>query len=360
MNERLNVIHIVDSLATGGAERVAVNMANVLAEKGVNVHLCVTRSEGGLKALIDPRVKYLFLNRKGVVGLKGICNLRRYIRKNKIKIAHAHSSSAFTAVLSTIGTRCKVVWHDHLGNPEYLAKRELLLLLLCRRFSYVYAVNYDLTKWNTDVLHVSSDKVEYLPNFPVLSDGQEHVRLPGNKPFKMICTANLREQKDHFTLIKAVAEHTDKVDLYLVGNDWNDNYSKEVKKTIAEYGIAGSVHILGSRNDILSILKECDIGILSSKSEGLPVSLLEYGLAGLPVICTSVGECATVLGNGEYGMLVESGDVDGLSSAIERMLSDEKLRAGYASKFHKHVMENYSKDAIMEHVINKYYDLIHE
>ena len=54
-------------------------------------------------------------------------------------------------------------------------------------------------------------------------------------------------------------------------------------------------------------LHGADCGVLSSVSEGLPVSLLEYGMAGLPVIVTDVGQCAEVVGNGRFGRVVPPG-----------------------------------------------------
>lgn len=361
MNTSLHVLHIVDSLYLGGAERVAVNLVNALAEKGVDVHLCVTRKEGPLKQFLDERVHYLFLEKKGKADFECVRRLRNYIQKNHINVVHAHSSSFFIAVLATVKCLCKIVWHDHYGNAEALSERKSLILrLFSKRFSFVYSVNNKLKQWATDYLKIDKRMIEFLPNYPDLNIEQRFTQLPGKKTFKIICLANLRPQKDHLTLLCALKKNMDLVELYLVGSDSKNKYSQEIMQYIEQNGLNEVVHILGGRSDIYSILKQCHIGILSSKSEGLPVSLLEYGLAGLPVICTSVGECPEVLGHGKYGLLVEPGDVEGLSNAMKRLIEDEEFRNELALKYQRHVLSNYSKEAIVESIMAVYEELIDE
>ena len=65
MNKKLKVIQLIDSLKPGGAEMMAVNIANELGcEDGIASHLCATRLEGGLKEKLTPAVHYFFLNKK--------------------------------------------------------------------------------------------------------------------------------------------------------------------------------------------------------------------------------------------------------------------------------------------------------
>ena len=86
MNKKLNVIQLIDSLRAGGAEMMAVNIANGLAEEGVESHICATRVEGSLKVKINKQRGYLFLNKKYSIDLKAIFKLYRYIKMNGITI----------------------------------------------------------------------------------------------------------------------------------------------------------------------------------------------------------------------------------------------------------------------------------
>ena len=91
--KKLGVIQIIDSLNAGGAEVLAVNIANGLSEHEINSHLCTTRKEGVLKENILKEVGYIFLNRKKTIDFYSIFKLSKYIKTNNITIIHAHSTS---------------------------------------------------------------------------------------------------------------------------------------------------------------------------------------------------------------------------------------------------------------------------
>ena len=95
----MKVLQLIDSLDPGGAEKMAVTLANSLAEEIEESHLCATRKEGLLKELIAESVQYIFLDKSGSLDLGGLNRLRKYVRKHEINIIHAHSSSYFWATL---------------------------------------------------------------------------------------------------------------------------------------------------------------------------------------------------------------------------------------------------------------------
>ena len=96
--------------------------------------------------------------------------------------------------------------------------------------------------------------------------------------------------------------------------------------------------------DISNILNQATIGVLSSKSEGLPVSLLEYGLAKLPVVVTNVGECGKVVENGKSGIVVEKENSLELADALDELINSEEKRKEYAELHYNNVIEKYSEN----------------
>src|SRR5690606_14684968 len=107
----------------------------------------------------------------------------------------------------------------------------------------------------------------------------------GKDDFKIICVANLRPQKDHLNLLKAfeMLEPDLKVSLHLIGEDPGTEYSTSLRKSIENSPVKLKIFFYGIQSDIIHLLKQADLGVLSSRSEGLPLALLEYGMAGLPV-----------------------------------------------------------------------------
>lgn len=98
----MRIVQIIDSLETGGAERMAVNYANSLSNQIEFSGLIVTRKEGLLRNYVSKNVFYLFLEKKSSFDLKAVFKLKNYIKSNNVDIMHAHSSSFFIAVLVKI------------------------------------------------------------------------------------------------------------------------------------------------------------------------------------------------------------------------------------------------------------------
>jgi len=361
--KKIRVMQMIDSLSIGGAERVSVNYANAISdeEEFVSFHCC-TREEGMLKGFLSENVETFFMNKKSSMDFFSHLKLIKYIRKNKISIIHAHSTSFLTALIIKPFTGIKIVWHDHYGKSDYIQNRPTSIFKLPSVFfSYVITVNQILKKWADETLLIDVSKIEYIPNYADLVFDDSIPNIPGKEGKRIVLLANLRPQKDHLNALKAFKKLLDKDykdwSLLLVGRDFDDKYSASLKRYIEDNEVANNVFILGSRNDTAQILKNCAIGLLSSKSEGLPVALLEYALASIAVVVSDVGECSSVLDNGNIGQLIKSEDSQVLSDALEKYMSSDEYRIQEAKKLHDYVQKNYSKKSIMKHIISKYKDI---
>ena len=175
----MRIIQLIDSLAPGGAERMAVNYANALSDKVAFSGLVATRKEGDLKKQLHTGVAYFFLNRKSTIDLTALFKLRRYVLAHQVSIVHAHTSSFLLAVLlKCTCPRIKIVWHDHNGN-RVLNKGSYNRVI--KWFSYffngVFTVNSELESWAKTHLKVS--KVRFVSNFATKNKKR-------NKDYKII------------------------------------------------------------------------------------------------------------------------------------------------------------------------------
>lgn len=353
----MRVLQIIDTLEAGGAERVAVNLANALVEEVDGSFLCATRKEGALKSILKQEVQYLFLNRSSTLDIQALVKLHKFVKRNNITHIHAHASSFFiTTIIKFLRPKLKLVWHDHYGKSEFLKQRPKTILKMCSRsFNHILSVNSRLKDWSEENLKATS--VSYLPNYAELDNQPEITVLKGEAIKRIVCLANLRPQKDHLTLLKAFQQligiYND-WSLHLIGQDFRDDYSKAIKAFIVDSALEGKVFAYGSCPDISAILKQCDIGVLSSKSEGLPLALIEYGLAELPVVATRVGDCHLVISNEKEGQLVKPQDVLELKKALENYINHPE-KAKLAGEFLKlNVLKNFSKSATIHKIIRIY------
>ena len=142
----MKVLQLIDSLNPGGAERIAVNLANMLCHHLEASHLCVTRQEGGLKSSLSPEVNYHFLGKRRSVDLKALFRLKRLIKDHKIDVVHAHTTSYFLAAqLKFILKGVKIIWHEHHGaRNTYSDSKNRAVIKAARKFDAIITVNPDL------------------------------------------------------------------------------------------------------------------------------------------------------------------------------------------------------------------------
>ncbi|ALJ04578.1 hypothetical protein APS56_05240 [Pseudalgibacter alginicilyticus] len=353
----MKVLQLIDSLNAGGAERMAVNYANSLTSHIEKSYLCATREEGLLKESLVKEVQYLFLNKKAIVDFKAIKTLNVFIKKNNIQVIHAHATSYFLAtIIKILNPKLVLIWHDHYGKSEYLNERPTFVLKWCSKlFNHIFSVNKKLKAWAENVLLAKS--VTFLPNYAVLITGKAVTQLKGENGARIICLANLRPQKDLMNLLKAFKKIDKKCPawtLHLVGQDFNDDYSDTIKEYIINQYLEQRVFLYGSCSDTNYILKQSTIGVLSSKSEGLPLALLEYGLAKLPAIATNVGDCYKVISKKSEGLLVEPQNDIVLAEALITYINDLDLRQQVSKNLHEKVSSNFSEVKVVKALIEIY------
>ncbi|WP_396597047.1 glycosyltransferase [Dokdonia sp. R86516] len=358
----MKVLQLIDSLDAGGAERMAVNIANANAMAGVESYLCSTVRGGALEKMINKNVQYFILNKKSRLDYRALNLFFKYLKDTNIDIIHAHSTSIQLAVLSKIKyPKIKILWHNHFGLSTEIRGVALSKIKIFSRFIDVsIAVNQKLLIWAQDNLYTK--KNFFINNFSLLSTSTSvsHLTtLKGGNGKRILLLANLRPVKNHINLMKVFKESLLKYPgwtLHFVGKDFNDDYSKLIDDFIKTEKLEGIVFCYGSRSDISNILSQSTIGVLVSNSEGLPLSLLEYGNAALPVITTNVGQCAKIVGCN--GFIIDDVNAE-MFQALERVFSmkPENLKI-IGENFKRSLEVNYSEKAFMNKILPIYKGLI--
>ncbi|MBA3257810.1 MAG: glycosyltransferase family 4 protein [Pyrinomonadaceae bacterium] len=360
---RVGVMHITDTLDAGGAERVAVDLVNVLPREHYRAHLCTTRRDGLLADLVAENVGRLRLERERRFDVKALGRMTDYIQRNQIQILHAHGPSLFIAAMAAFfPPHPALIWHNHYGRYALEDRPAWLYRLATRRVSGVIAVNRPLVEWSQRQLRVPAERTWYVPNFVSEAErnGEPLSDLPGKAGGRIVCVANLNSEKDHLTLLRAMAlviRQAPVAHLLLVGAANEPAYLDLVRKEISRQDLGQHISLLGQQQDVSAILRACDIGVLSSASEGLPMALLEYGMAGLPTVATRVGQCAEVLDDGRAGILIPPAAPDKLAEALVSLLRSPERRTILGNRFYRRVREVYSPGPVIQQ-ISRVYDTV--
>lgn len=351
----MRIVQLIDSLEAGGAERMAVNLANGLAKKVEFSGLISTRKEGILKNQIQPKVFYLFLHKKSAIDLVALFRLRNYCRDHAITHVQAHATSFFTAfLLRLLLPKLKLIYHHHYGLSADSKQQKPHLLRFCSHFFIgIIVVNEPLKKWAQK--NLACTNVYYLSNFVTpISFNQLFTPLAGLNEKRILCLANLRQEKNHQLLLAVanllIQSHPEWT-FHLVGKDFNDEYAFQLKSQIIQKRLDQHVFIYGTRADIGPIAHSCSIGILTSVSEGLPLALLEYGFYGLPVVVSNVGGIPGLVVHQKEGFVVPTGSIDLFYKSLVELIDNQNLRLRFGQAFKNKIQENYSEESAINNFL---------
>jgi glycosyltransferase involved in cell wall biosynthesis len=187
------------------------------------------------------------------------------------------------------------------------------------------------------------------------ADPALRARLAGSPDRPLVLTAaRLSPQKAIDGLLSAAVLVPDAI--FAIAGDGPDRAALEARAQAL--GIAPRVRFLGPRDDIPELLAACDLFVLPSLFEGLPLSVLEAMAAGKPVAATRIPGTDEAVADGETGILVPPGDAPALAAAIRAFLSDPALarRAGEAGR--ERVRTRFTASAMVDGVVAAYEELL--
>lgn len=163
--------------------------------------------------------------------------------------------------------------------------------------------------------------------------------------------SELHKNKGLDFLITACQNLPTNVSVYIIG----DGEEKEnLKNLIREKDLEEKVYLVGKINNAKKLLRAFDIFTLTSRTEALPYTILEAGLAGCAVIASRVGGIPEVIDNAKSGILIKSGDTEELTRAIKYLIEREEKRKQFGETLQKNIEENFSKQKMIDQTIRFY------
>jgi glycosyltransferase involved in cell wall biosynthesis len=175
---------------------------------------------------------------------------------------------------------------------------------------------------------------------------------PARIPPRLVMVARFGAQKDHRTLLRALAELGGLAwELDLVGEG---PLLADTQALAASLGIAGRVHFLGQRMDVDRILANAQVSLLITNWEGFPLSILEAMRANLPVVASGVGGVGESVRDGETGFVVPQGGVAPLRERVRQLLMDAALRVRLGARGRAVYEEHFALDQAVSKTLAVY------
>ncbi len=268
-----------------------------------------------------------------VYDLLGLFELIRLMRRLRPEIVHANSSKAgvlarLAAALRRVPVRIFTVhgWafkaHSGLAARLYLTADRLMRPLT----TMIICVSDNERAAGLAMRTCREDRTVVIKNAVEL---QEARLDPTAVPPVVLSVGRLKAPKDFSTLVKAMALLPRDSCRLRVAGDGPERAA--LSEEIEQFGLGNSIELLGDRDDVSELLREASLFVLSSRSEGMPMSVLEAMATGVPVVASAVGGIPELVAGEESGLLVDPGDSAALAAAIARVIDDAEIRLRFAA-----------------------------
>jgi len=379
----MRIVMLIETLGGGGAERVTVDLARLLAARGHDLTIAVPRMPPTWRSASEHatlREQVAELHRAGVRVLAWHRQskyapwewrpLARLLIRHRPHVLHAHKlGGALWAVL--LGRLCGVpviVAHDHGASAWPEARRTFVYRHVVGPLAdRVITVSRAHRDEMVERRGVPAHKVAIVINGtdgagPSTDAPRERLGLPQDAPV-VAAVAMLRPEKGLDILVRALAlvrtAHPTVRAVVAGGGIVTHRDEPERLRTLtADLQLEDAVTFLGPRTDIANVLAAADVAVNSSHEEGTPIAVLEYMEAGLPIVATSVGGVPDMLRDGDEALLVPPGDPVALAGAVNRVLADAELARRLGSNGQRRRRSDFTLERTVEAVEALYRDAL--
>jgi len=356
------VVHISRSLDTGGAEVQIVNLVTELRHEFDVSVVCLHEKGSMAGRLEDLGISVEVYRFKTRWSPASLWRLARYLRREGAEVVQSHLygpnvSGIAAATLAGVPVRIATVHGmEHWGT----SRQQRADRWMDRWRQAVLCVSEAVRKMYLENTDCPPGKCRTIPNGVDLSRLQDprprtevlgELGIPsGNKVVGVV--ARLVGEKNLSLFLEAAAEIRgvrEDVSFLIVG--YGDQ-REALERQAGALGLGDAVRFTGLRSDVPDLLGVMDCFLLTSRTEGLPVVLLEAMGSGVPVVATDVGGVGEIIRSREDGFLVPPGDRDGLVSGALAIL-DHPERAAELQRVGRRWAEEFS----IENVARKHADL---
>ena len=348
----------------GGAQKHVYDLSNQLKSDGHQVSI-LSSGEGAFKTLIDNSdidfisLKWLKREFSIIPDFKCIWSMRNIIKKNIPDIVAIHSAKAgLLCRIACIGLNSKIVFTahgwSHIRDANKFKKNVFILIerFLSKFTDNVICVSKADVAYATDTIKIPENKIFFCPNGVkehsskiLVSDNRRDIKL------KLLSVVRFQAPKDFNTLIDALEIiRNEDWELSIIG-DGED--IEIVKAIVVEKNLQNKIFILGFQSDVKSFYEACDAVILISRSEGLPMSLIEAMSYSKVIIGSRVGGIPELIQDNRNGFLIDSNDSITLAERIKLLINKQCL-TDMGEKSFEIYKDNYSFEKMMFNIYKVY------
>jgi glycosyltransferase involved in cell wall biosynthesis len=351
----MRVLHVIATGQRRGAEVFAADLVAAMAAPQVRQHVAVLHG-------VPPWAVGFTVPSTALGGRAGrfhpgaVWRLRRLLRDWRPDVIQAHGGQPLKYLALAAGVRSPPIVYRRIGSASWLSSRPRRVLYgrLVRRAARVVAVAESVREETVAAFRLPEARIVTIPN------GVDPRRLaPGRGRDATRAALGIPREASVVLSLGALAREKDPLGhlgvtapllrarpraVHLFAGD--GPLRAELEEAASGLGLRDRVLALGSRGDVGDLLAASDLLLFASRTEGMPASVIEAGMAGLPVAGMALTGVPEVVEHGVTGLLAAPGDLDGLRVAAERLLDDGQLRAAMGAAARDRCWERFGITAI--------------
>jgi glycosyltransferase involved in cell wall biosynthesis len=373
MTEKIRILQLIDGLNIGGAEVLLRDLCTGLQERGFEVGVGYSTPGPIIQDLQAIGIQPVHLPKLARIDpVRYGSGLMRLITSFKPHIVHTHLfKSDFHGRIAAALCNTPVIIST-LHNNDPWARHWLfgpVYGFTARQASRLIAVAPEVKEFHAQYSKIPADKIVTILNGVNIDRFRENkfAGLQVRQGFNITPTTplvgiigRLKPQKDHATFLFAAAEILKKIPQtrFLIVGD--GPLRSELESQAANLQIKDAVIFCGVRSDIPAILSALDILVMSSRWEGLPITLLEGMASGRAIVTTAVPGILDVIEPEKTALTIAPGDSLALANACTDLLADPSKRVELGEQALKSVLERFSIQAMITKTVLVYQTALKE
>ena len=368
--KRLTILHTIETAGPGGAETVVLNLASRLDSARFRSIALLPREDWLSERLRERGVPTFFVHSEAWYDFRMPIGMARLVRKEKVDLIHSHlpMQNFYSCLVGRLtGRKTIATYHGAIELVQSARLRGAIQFGLVKRSADAVVVVCDFVR---DMLRESgfpAKKIVRIHNgidpdrFQFPGDGRLRKELGLRNGTKLVGTvANVRQSKGYEFFIQAARKVVDaRPDvLFLASGDIDPLLGKPLFDSIEKLGLKERFLFLGFCTDVPEFLRELDVFVLPSVSEGFPLVALEAMASARPVVVTRSGGPQEIVEDGKTGFLIPTADPNAMAQKICELLDNPQRAAALAGAAREKVTSSFTLDRMIGEYVRLYERLL--
>lgn len=347
------VVLCIPTLGIGGAEKFVVDLATQIDKTAFDVTVAITRinMDSNFKNVLTKNgIRIVDLSGKNYLGM-----LRKqvaFLKKERPDIVHTNIGSVLHLMLATRLVPVPVKLFTMHNQAEYILgekkRKKWIYKMAFTLFGYTpVAICDNIAQSIIDAFGLKASKIRKVNNGVDLSRFVPAQKTGKEKIVEIITTGTMYPVKNHSALIDAFSslhKNYPNTRLTILGSG---QMRDELEQKVVQLGLAEVVSMPGIQKNVCAYLQKADIYVSASKTEGLPLSILEAMACGLPIVATDAGGTVDIVKSGVNGIVVPRNNTKALEDALVAMIEDPQLRSTCGAESLR-IVQNWSIDRCVQ------------